>query len=142
MATKKLPPKKAVVKKASPLKKVVKEAVVKSPKVQQTIGFDEETKQLFRDLIAALQPQQISVNTEAVKIVKHKEEPVKTKADDTGDDDDKPVPLSRIRELIQDRASNGKTNAVLKALKKYGVGNATDLDEDNYRDFYNDLLAI
>lgn len=49
------------------------------------------------------------------------------------------VTLSQIRELINERVSEGKTDSVIACLGKFEVKSASALKEENYSDFYADL---
>jgi len=139
-------------KKSAPVKKVT---VPRAPKKQQTliVGFDDETKELLRQLIAALSiPAKIHLADvgeikptytgprEKVE-VKHdagKQETIKFPVKKT----DETVTLTMIREMINAKVGEGKTDKVVKCLNKYGAKNASTLDEEHFAAFFEDLKDL
>ena len=133
----------ATKKKAAPVKKAQPKAAaptVRKPKAvaPTVIEFGEETKDLLRQLIAALTPGEIiSGKPATMVVVKAKEEKPIKEAEETEE-----VSLAEIRTMIQEKASGGKSAAILKLLEKYDVTTASALDESHYSAFYTALKKI
>lgn len=139
-------------KKAAPVKKV---AAPRAPKKPQTliVGFDDETKELLRQLVAAISipgkitgpsPSEAAEIKKAVKeIAAGKQETIKfPTVNATGKEVVATVTLTMIREMINAKVGEGKTDKVVKCLNKYGAKNASTLDEEHFAAFYEDLKEI
>lgn len=60
------------------------------------------------------------------------------------DDDDEPtkIDLKAIRSLIKEKAASSGSAKIAAILDKFGVESATDLEKDDYEDFYNRLSKL
>ena len=50
--------------------------------------------------------------------------------------------LTEIREMINEKAGQGKTAQIVKLLSKYGAQSASTLEEENYDAFFTDLKEL
>jgi len=112
------------VKKKAPVKKMpVKKTPVKPEPVTMIIDLSEDTKNFLSELFG--------------------QKPVKTKPPV----EDIPAPvkkenpnlLTKIRETINSKASEGKTAKIVKLLGEFGVKNASTLPEEKYSEFLEQL---
>lgn len=150
MATaKKAAAKKAPVKK--PTAKVV--PVVRTPKAPKqqvvVVDFSEDTKSLLERLITAISnssgqtvaatpaPAPV-VNQAPAPIVNQAPAPVVNQAPAVSTD----TLLTSIREMINTKATEQKTEGIVKLLGQFGAQNASSLLPENYQAFYDQLKAL
>lgn len=131
MAVKKKAAAKSAPKKVAPV-------VAKKPQKQNVVvvDFSEETKDLLRSLIEVLGKSPAPVK----QIAAAQPAPVATapvvKTTSTT------VSLTEIRELINEKAGQGKTAAIVKLLGNHGAQSASTLAEENYDAFFTDLKEL
>ena len=132
-------------------KKTAPDESVEQNKHTQTIVIDlsEETKALLREAIKAFvqffAPPTIVEEKTTPAEAKEESKEVKelTKAPKAPKQAEKStVSLTQIRELIQAKAADQKTTAIVALLKEFSASNASSLAETHYVDFYEQLKDL
>jgi hypothetical protein len=131
----------------------VEQNKIKTKKTQQSentqtivIDLSEDTKALLREAIKAFvqffaPPTIVEEKTtqfESKQEVEEKKE--LTKAPKQAEKST--VSLTQIRELIQAKAADQKTTAIVALLKEFSASNASSLAETHYVDFYEQLKDL
>lgn len=118
------------------------------------IDFSDDVKDLLKSLLVAIGSSQVKIPTATTVVPKIaspvEQAPAVTKApvEQARVVEKAPVAnqvqigLTQIRELINEKATNGKTNKIVELLKEFGASNASTLDASHYGDFYNKLNLI
>jgi hypothetical protein len=129
-------------------KKTAPDESVEQNKHTQTIVIDlsEDTKALLREAIKAFVQffapptivEEKTTQAEAKQEVEVKKE--LTKAPKQAEKST--VSLTQIRELIQAKAADQKTTAIVALLKEFSASNASSLAETHYVDFYEQLKDL
>ena len=65
-----------------------------------------------------------------------------TAADEDDDNNDDAVTLEDVQSVLEAKVADGHRDKVVALLKKYKAKKLTELDEDKYGDFLNDLNKI
>lgn len=129
-------------------KKTAPDESVEQNTHRQTIVIDlsEDTKALLREAIKAFVQffapptivEEKTTQAEAKQEVEAKKE--LTKAPKQAEKST--VSLTQIRELIQAKAADQKTTAIVALLKEFSASNASSLAETHYVDFYEQLKDL
>lgn len=129
-------------------KKTAPDESVEQNKHTQTIVIDlsDDTKALLREAIKAFVQffapptivEEKTAQAEAKQEVEAKKE--LTKAPKQAEKST--VSLTQIRELIQAKAADQKTTAIVALLKEFSASNASSLAETHYVDFYEQLKDL
>lgn len=128
-------------------KKTAPDESVEQTKNTQTIVIDlsDDTKALLREAIKAFvqffaPPTIVETTTpaEAKQEVEAKKELTKAPKQV----EKSTVSLTQIRELIQAKAADQKTTAIVALLKEFSASNASSLAETHYVDFYEQLKDL
>lgn len=129
-------------------KKTAPDESVEQNKNTQTIVIDlsDDTKALLREAIKAFVQffapptivEEKTTQPEAKQEVEAKKE--LTKAPKQAEKST--VSLTQIRELIQAKAADQKTTAIVALLKEFSASNASSLAETHYVDFYEQLKDL
>lgn len=128
------------------------------------LSFDNETKELFKELISAIKnapapiinltTQQIlptasnstsnvpAIETPSATALGAQTSPKQAKLFEEPKPEAVTVSLTSIREMINLKAGEGKTQAIVKLLGDHGAKNASTLAEDKFDSFYQALKDI
>jgi hypothetical protein len=136
-------------------KKTAPDESVEQTKITQTIVIDlsDDTKALLREAIKAFVQffapltivEEKTTQTEAKeesKEVKEESKEVKELTKAPKQAEKSTVSLTQIRELIQAKAADQKTTAIVALLKEFSASNASSLAEAHYVDFYEQLKDL
>lgn len=129
-------------------KKTAPDESVEQNKHTQTIVIDlsDDTKALLREAIKAFVQffapptivEEKATQAEAKQEVEAKKELTKAPKQV----EKSTVSLTQIRELIQAKAADQKTTAIVALLKDFSASNASSLAETHYVDFYEQLKDL
>jgi hypothetical protein len=115
----------------------------------QTIVIDlsEDTKALLREAIKAFvqffaPPTIVEATTTQAEAKEEIKEAVKELTKAPKQAEKASVSLTQIRELIQAKAADQKTTAIVALLKEFSASNASSLAETHYVDFYEQLKDL
>jgi hypothetical protein len=114
----------------------------------QTIVIDlsEDTKALLREAIKAFvqffAPPTIVEEKTTPAEAKEESKEVKELTKAPKQAEKASVSLTQIRELIQAKAADQKTTAIVALLKEFSASNASSLAETHYVDFYEQLKDL
>lgn len=115
----------------------------------QTIVIDlsEDTKALLREAIKAFvqffaPPTIVEAKTAQAEAKEEIKEAVKELTKASKQVEKSTVSLTQIRELIQAKAADQKTTAIVALLKDFSASNASSLAETHYVDFYEQLKEL
>lgn len=114
-----------------------KPVAVKKPSVT-VIGFSEEATELIKTLIIAIASKPAPV----ISVTGAKKEVTEDHKEDPKEETTITVSLSSIAELIQLKASEGKTKQIVALLSKHGAKNASSLEKAEYEPFFNSLKNL
>jgi hypothetical protein len=138
--------------KAAPAESV-EQTKTKTKKTQQAentqtivIDLSEDTKALLREAIKAFvqffAPPTIVEATTTAEAKEEIKEAVKELIKAPKQVEKATVSLTQIRELIQAKAADQKTTAIVALLKEFSASNASSLAEAHYVDFYEQLKDL
>jgi NAD(P)H-hydrate repair Nnr-like enzyme with NAD(P)H-hydrate dehydratase domain len=118
----------------------------------QTIVIDlsDDTKALLREAIKAFvqffAPPTLVLDADknivSEKTKEENREAIKESAKAPKQVEKATVSLTQIRELIQAKAADQKTTAIVSLLKEFSASNASSLAETHYVDFYEQLKDL
>jgi hypothetical protein len=129
-------------------KKTAPDESVEQNKHTQTIVIDlsEDTKELLREAIKAFvqffAPPTIVEEKTTQAEAKEESKEVKELTKAPKQAEKATVSLTQIRELIQAKAADQKTTAIVALLKEFSASNASSLAEAHYVDFYEQLKDL
>lgn len=130
-------------------KKTAPDESVEQTKITQTIVIDlsEDTKALLREAIKAFvqffaPPTIVEAKTAPAEAKEEIKEAVKELTKAPKQVEKATVSLTQIRELIQAKAADQKTTAIVGLLKEFSASNASSLAETHYVDFYEQLKDL
>jgi hypothetical protein len=132
----------------------VEQTKTKTKKTQQAentqtivIDLSEDTKALLREAIKAFvqffaPPTIVEATTTPAEAKEEIKEAVKELTKAPKQVEKATVSLTQIRELIQAKAADQKTTAIVALLKEFSASNASSLAETHYVDFYEQLKDL
>ena len=132
----------------------VEQNKTKTKKTQQSentqtivIDLSEDTKELLREAIKAFvqffaPPTIVEEKTTGPAKAKEESKEVKELTKAPKQVEKATVSLTQIRKLIQAKAADQKTTAIVALLKEFSASNASSLAETHYVDFYEQLKDL
>lgn len=98
--------------------------------------FSDEAKQFLTDLFSSNRQQIESIREEPAIVNKV------SKKNTTETSSNEEISLTQIRELIQSKAEEGKTDEIKQLLSKFSAKSASTLSAENYVSFYKQLSKL
>ena len=110
-------------------------AADKDPVTRVVFDLSDDAKEFLLGLFG-----QSTENASTAKSAKTKSP--KKEVVEKDDPADAVTTLTQIREAIQLKVEEGKTESIKKLLKKFDAKNATTLEEENYDAFYKAIVKL